>query len=317
MATTETNATKDTEAVDLAVISQIAEQRRENLKKDLARPVPDFIIATDQAEVAYTIEPVMLPFALMDFDAFQNALRDKYRLSFHRPSLPASLIGMGQGDTKIGAPQVRDLLDEDKLLSDTLEFTDGRFPVGRDDFVPIRSVTLNRETIHVVVQGNSKVADLVVKEVAEEIWTGTGSPKRWDDIRSMVQMISYGTATKVKFGMQLEEFLSPGIRSYIDQECVSGKRYASGMTSRSARDNFQPPSKTSVVWTLDDIKILFHVFNTVNGRSERAQFRFVVRSRDEEGTGIFAAVSELPFDEHVECLVQLREHLLAAAKPKK
>nr|VFJ70566.1 MAG: hypothetical protein BECKDK2373B_GA0170837_12883 [Candidatus Kentron sp. DK] len=59
-------------------------------------------------------------------------------------------------------------------------------------------------------------------------------------------------------------------------------------------------------WTASEIQIYFHVFNATNGRSERSQFRLSVRSRDEEGTGIFVAISEMPFDEHVECLTMLK-----------
>lgn len=305
------------EPVDLALLSEIAEQRREILKKDLAKPIPDFVLATDQAEVAYTIEPVMLPFALMEFDAFQNELRQKYRLSFSKPSLARSLVSIADDDAKLDSAQVRDLLDDDNLPSDVLQFTGGCFPVGRDDFVPIRSVRLNRETIHVVVQGNSKVADLMVKEIAEELWASTGTPKRWDDIKRMVQMIRYGTATKVNFGIPLEEFLSASVRSFVDRQFVHGHGYATAMTARSARDGFRPAPKTTVAWTVDDVRLSFHVFNLVNGRAESSQFRLTARSRDEVGTGIFAAISELPFDEHVACLEELRAHLTSDATGRK
>lgn len=301
----------DEVAVDLRAITQIAERRRQDLKQDLAKPVPEFIIAVDQAEVRYTIEPVMLPFSQMDFDVFCKRLKEKYNVTFKKPTLPKSLLKLTQDD-EIGTAQAQDLISSD-LPTEELEFVEGRLPVGTDDFVPIRSITFNSESVHVVVRGNSKVADLIVKEVVEELWASTGMPKRWDSIKPMVQMISYGTATKVNFGFPIERMLSSDVATFLNKEFIEGKRFASCMVARSARDSFKPPSDTFSMWTIQDLHLFLHVFNKVNGRPERSQFRLLVRSKDETGTGIVAAVSELPFDEHVECLSMLRDHLLAKA----
>ncbi len=298
-------------AEDLQVISEIAERRREDLKQALSKPVPDFIVSTEQAEVVYTIHPNMLPYSQMDLGTLASRLRQKYHVKFQNPSLPPSFAALsnteGAGDdAKYSA--AKDLL-AGAMPDEDLTFVQGRLAIGPDDVVAIRQISMNSESVHVAVTGDSKVADLVVKEVVEELWASTGIPKRWDSIYPSVQMIRYGTATKVDFGVHLEEFLSVGCRSFITSQVLDGKNFAARSVARSARDKFQPPPNTLATWTLDDLKLVFHVFNRVNGRAENSQFRLSVSTRDEEGTGIFIAISEMPFDEHVECMRALRDYL--------
>nr|VFJ71115.1 MAG: hypothetical protein BECKDK2373B_GA0170837_13141 [Candidatus Kentron sp. DK] len=231
------------QADDLTAISEIAQRRRADLEEDLSKPIPDFVIQTDQAEVMYTIEPVMLPFSQMDFQAFANRLRDRYGVKYKRPQVPRSLLALGNmGDeddeTKLSA--VPDLLAAD-MPSERLEFVEGRILIGNDDAIPVKSITMNQESVYVIVRGDSKVAEVIAKEVVEELWASTGIPRRWDRIEPMLQMVSYGTATKINFGIPLEDFFSSPFREFIESDCLAGKNFCARSVSRSARDGFLPP----------------------------------------------------------------------------
>lgn len=292
----------------LSEYSKYAQERREKLEKDLSsKPAPQFILSVQQAEVSYTIDPLMLPYSQVDFPKFSDLLKEKYNLCFRKPSIPESLIDLSACE-EIDSRHVETLMRTEQS-SGCLEFTSGRFPVSRDDFVPVKSIRMTWEAVQVVVQSNSKVAEVIVKEVVESLWESTGSPKRWDNISPMVQMIGYATATKVNFGIPLNRFLSVPLSSFLDQEVANGSKYGAGMMTRSARDNFAPPPDTFVTWAVDELQLYIYVFNKKNGRYERCKLQFSVRTVDEENTGIFTFVSELPFDEHVACLEKLKSQL--------
>ena len=292
----------------LAEYSKYAQERREELEKDLSqKPTPQFILSIQQAAVSYTIDPLMLPYSQVDFSRFSMILKEKYNLCFRKPSIPDSLLDVASCE-EIDARRIETLMNAEQSSSSVV-FTAGRFPISRDDFVPITQVEMNREAVQVVVQSNSKVAEVIAKEVVESLWESTGCPKRWDNISPMVQMIGYSTTTKVNFGISLNKFLCPSLSNFLDQEVASGSKHGAGMMTRSARHNFAPPPDTVITWAVDELQLYVYVFNKQNGRFERCQMRFSVRTYDEENAGIFAFVSELPFDEHVACLEKLKDHL--------
>lgn len=297
--------------VEALALSPHGEQRREELAKRLAVPLPDFVLSIEQAEVVFTIEPPQLPYAQADLKLLAGHMKRCYNLTF-KPS-KYSLALLESKDEAEMLEQARTLLQEDGESTE-IEFTDGRYVISPRDFVPIRSVTLNREAVHVSVRGQGIVAENIAKETVEALWSSTGTAKPWEDIKPFVQMISYGTATKVNLGIPLESFLSPALGNLLRTDAASPDGYARRMVGRSARDQFKPPKEAVATWTVDDITIFLHVFNTQSGRSEQSQFRLTVRTRDEEGSGIFAAVSELPLTEHIEFLERIRTAVLAQGR---
>ncbi len=292
---------------DLEVVSDVAQQRRQEARPVLERQVPEMVLSVDRSEVSYKIQPKMLPLPQVDFKTLRDHFTQAYRISFKLPDL-GPLEALTKGTTlNFSEEQVGEVLL--RAERPDIEFSNGRFPLSKNDFVPIISISFDSESIIVAVQGIGKVADLIAAEVAEAIWASTGAHKRWEEIKPFTQMISYGTATKVNLGFPLERLLHVRFREFITDQMIGGQAYGSRMGAYSARHDFQKTPNTVTMWTLDDLTLKFFRFDQQTGRSEDSQLRFTVTSRDEQGTGIVAVISKLPFDVHVECLQALVEAL--------
>jgi hypothetical protein len=282
----------------------VEKARREGGEKRLRIPaLPSHVLSIPHAEVAYTIEPHLLPFAQCDIKAFLSRMNEEYGVRIEPSGIAHSLLSMP--DDKEAADTLRRLLaDRDSTAS--LELAAGKFSLSPSDFVPIRKISLNSETIHVAVAGHSSIAEMIIGNVAEALWESAGARKTWDDLSKGVQMKSYGTATKVDFGIPLEKFVNRSFANFLNADCEAPDGFAAGMVARSRRDSFGRPPRAVATWTLDDLTAYVSVFNLQNGRSERSRLRLSVTSRDEEGAGIFTVISELPLEEHIRYLDALK-----------
>lgn len=195
-----------------------------------------------------------------------------------------------------------------------VKFEGGKFPT-QYDFVPLQAMEFNFESITSRVAGQSVVADVVAKEVAEMIWASCGIVKRWEEISSKLQMIAYATSTKVQLGFPLEELLSKSVHAFLQEQALTGKNFASEMGALSARHNFGKAHTLSVVSFVDELHLAFKRFDKETGRSEDNLVMFSVSARDEYGTGVVKVSSHLSYDRHVEFLRQLRSYILGTPDP--
>jgi hypothetical protein len=164
----------------------------------------------------------------------------------------------------------------------------------------------------VVVAGESDIAELIVSEVVELFWSTTGFKKRWETLQSHVRLKSYATLTKVDLGVPLEQFLNPSLDEFMRNKVVGGTdNYGLHMSARSYRDNFGLSKNKAMTYTVDNVDLLVHIFDTGNGRSEQLRFNFRARTADEQGYGIFGVYSELPYEQHVACLSELKAGMTA------
>ncbi|GGR94117.1 hypothetical protein Snoj_55290 [Streptomyces nojiriensis] len=191
-------------------------------------------------------------------------------------------------------------------------FEGGKFPT-QYDFVPLLSMAFNFESITSRVAGQGVVADVVAKEFAEIIWASCGVTKRWEEISERVQLIAYATATKVKLGFPLEELFSGPTRAFLDEQALTGPKYAAEMGTLSARHSFGKSDNVSVLAFADEVHIAFKKFDQDTGRGEDNLMKFSVTARDEYGTGIVNVTSHLSYERHVEFLEQLRQYVLGSS----
>jgi hypothetical protein len=283
----------------LSVISAVAEQRRQQAQPVLERRLPEWILEVVRSEVAYTLNPRMLPIKQASFPILMRLLEEKYSMKFAPPDLGPFRPNAPMSPEELGSALMGQLSDRH------LRFENGRFPKSRNDFDVVESIRINQESILVSVQGISEIANLVVADVAEMIWVSTGVQKSWDEVKQGVQLIGYGTATLVDLGFPSENFIDVKFLDFIRSEMLSGKKFACEMARHSARHNFLASPSLSAIFGLDDLNLNFFTFDNVTGRSETVKFRFSVITRDSVGTGRLVVMSELPFDKHVECLEML------------
>ena len=231
-------------------------------------------------------------------------LREKYDAKINAPQADVFQALASQQNNELAYKVLNQMIENREGLS----FENGRYKISTNNFIPIVRITVTRERIHVVVQGRAEVADLVVAEVAEFIWLAGGVTKTWEDIRPAVQLIAYGTGTIVNLGFPFEHLMNDRITRFIEEQMIGGKRYAADMGFVSQRR--KSPTQPHMLYTLDEINILFHRFDLQTGRSEDSAFRLTVTDRDSRGTGVVLVTSELPFVEHVSCLQSLREAVM-------
>ena len=203
-------------------------------------------------------------------------------------------------------PAKLDVLEQLKFLLNrdrpTVEFENGRFPVGPSNFVPITRLVFSGEMILAGVVGHTAVAELLVSESFEALWKAAGASKRWEDedVQHNIEMRSYGSATKVDLGFDPMQFLAPGVREYLEETIVNGEDpLGAAMGRRSAYDAFAPSKEVVCSLSLDELDFNVRTFNKRTGRSDELTVRFSVRTRDEAGRGVLTVITELPIDEHV------------------
>lgn len=279
-------------------LSQIAAQRREQARKDIQKEgLSEFVISIHQSEVLYTLEPSSLPFKYADLDSFANKLRELYSLTIQKQKKEenqnplAALIG-------------------DQQQTNVLVFESGRFKTQESgDFIPIPKLTLTSEKVHIVLQGPSNAAKAILADVLEALWQSTGMPKPWSSLEKSIQLVSYGTGTKVNLGIPLEKLIHPKFAKYLEDHWTQAGGFAEKMAHQSTLNNFQSPKGVSVGYAVDDLNFKFNIFDPVTGDSTRASLKFIVTAKHEYGKGIFLVVSELPFELHVKALAELRDFM--------
>ncbi len=300
---TEDDATTYEAMQILEGISAVAAERRDEAQRAINRPLPSWLLEIMQTEVVYTIATQSLRLRTTSFATLNHLLREKYSVVFQRPTLGPIPVGVPISDDELGAAVIR--------TDDHVRFEDGKFMRTATDFDVIRSIRINYETIDVVVEGVSEVAELVVADVAEMISAAAGAQRRWDQIKPGTQLIGYGSVTLVDLGVPFENLLSAELRGFAATQMLSGRKFAYESGRRSARHNFGVSPQLTAVWGLDDLTIKIFLFDQLTGRPEETKMNLTVRSRDEMGTGRVVAFSELPFQKHVECIEQLRSAIAA------
>lgn len=279
-------------------ISAVAAKRRREAQAALERPLPAWLLEIMQTEIIYTINPRMLPVKVASFTALLELLREKYGVRFVLPPPGPIRTEARLSEEEIGAALLR--------ADERVRFEHGKFMRTSTDFDVIRSININNESIHVVVQGVSETAELVVAEVAEVLWAAAGAERRWDQIKTGVHLIGYATATLVDLGFPFERILATEFREFFREQMMQGKRYAYETAPRSARHQFEVSPTLTAVWALDEVIVKLFLFDSVTGRSETTRLQIGVTRRDLMGTGRVRVYSELPFQKHIECLQAMR-----------
>jgi hypothetical protein len=302
----------ETQTEEQDQISTIAQERRQEAQPILDRRPPEFILSTEHAEIAYNLPQFMLPFGQLNFSNLKSALASSYGVRFALPDIAKIMENAPATTVRFTEDQLAEMIV--KSNNPSLTFIDGRFPIGPNDFVEIKVIRIHEQNLHVIVRGHTKAAELVASEVAEIFWSATGVPRRWDEIKKHIHVTTYATATKVDFGFPPERFLSERLRAFVDSDVLEGKSYAALMGGRSARHDFNAAPKATTIYTynLEEFELQVHRFDRQSGSAEHSAFKIFMHAKDDRGTGRVLVASALPYDDHVECLRDLKSAFEAA-----
>jgi hypothetical protein len=288
------------------LISELAREtreRREIAVRESVRPRPKFIESVDMSEVLYVGRPPAFPLTLIDVAKLNEALRSQYQLEMADLDLSPLL-------TKLSRDQLA-RMDEVELLkrlarepNAELKWVAGRFPL-RDDFVPIRMIEINFESILVSVAGVSQVAEVIAKEVLELMWQIAGTKKRFADLDPLMSLVAYGTGTRLNLDQAPESLLlNPALVQFLDANLAEGSKYAASM-GRTRLSVDRATTKISAVASLDDLVLRVSRFDPASGYAEQSSVKFSVTAQNDYGSGRLLVSSTLPYEEHVQFLVEL------------
>lgn len=285
-------------------LSELARQRREEVARDSDRPKPDFLQSVEQSEVIYSFDLSGVPFRQMDIRAVSDQLDEAYGVQLDGPDFSPLLSVMTREQLVASDESV--LLRKLVSLNNpgTIKWKDGRFPL-RDDFIEIRSITLNYEAIQVNVAGESEVAELVAKETMELIWRLAGSKKSFDtDLKPLVLLTAYGTRTRLQLGYGPEVLLNQALLDFFDANMSKGRKFAKSM-GRQKTNELPSLQDVQAVTSMDSLTLKVHWFNPATGYTEDCDIEFDVTARSDYRTGRISCTTRLPYDRHMELLTAL------------
>jgi hypothetical protein len=280
-------------------ISEIARERRLAAERESTREKPAFLTGIEQSEILYTFRPLAMPYSTVDPVALSAKLEDIYGLRLARLDLSPLL-------NKMSKDQVLHLETSEALKAivrapeSQLRWEDGRFPL-RNDFVGIRGVSINFESILVVVAGVSEVAEVVAQEIVELMWRLSGAKKAWQDVQQGLMLTGYGTATRVDLGFASESLLAREFTDFLRDKLENGPSYARYMGRQAT------PDEQSVVAVsgLDELHMKVSRFDPSAGNSSTSMVRFSVTARSDFRRGRMLVTTEMPFDKHMDFLGEI------------
>ena len=284
------------EATSIEVLDQLADTRREKVRNSISSiNAPDHLLMVAQTELSYNIEPAALPFSQINIDEFSESLKSLYKVQ------PETIDNEPTGNV------LEDMLQKRKR-SNALTYINGRFEISDRDFIQIKAIRFTTQQIHVVLKGPSSVAEVIIADCLERLWACAGVNKKFEELEKFIVLKTYGTGTKVKLPIKLEDTLSQGLKNLLNNDCIDGKKYAQHSSPKSYLDDFELNDKLIANYAVDEIKIKFNIFDPVTGDHNTGQLRFSVGALSEYGTGVYHVISELPYELHMQLIEDFVSH---------
>lgn len=288
-------------------LSELARQRREEVARESVRPRPHFVQSVEQSEVIYTFDVAAIPFRQIDIVKLSEKLEEAYGVQIDGPDL-SPLLSVMTREQLVNADEsvlMRKLVRLPNTVM--LRWTDGRFPL-RDDFITVRQIALNFETIQVNVAGESEIAEVIAQETLETIWRLAGSKKSFErDLMPLLLMQAYGTRTRLQMGFGPEALLNPTVLDFFERNLTSGSKFAPHMGRRKPSGNRGVEGAIQAVAALDSLTIRVNRFDPESGYAQEIDLDFDVTGRSDYRTGRLSVTTPLPYDKHIQLLTELFE----------
>jgi hypothetical protein len=268
--------------------------------KDAEAPVPEYILEIVRCETRQVFEPSTFPYRALRFSRLADTIREVYGMRLAIKDIDTGV----QEIMRRGASTEEDL---GQLLLDNsmpVRFEDGFFRFPNGDACAIEFVDFQREAIHCAVKGSTAIAELLVLELVQMLWSLIDIRRSRADLLLARQVVHYGTGTRVKFGHNGDGFLAQGLLRLL-HEWVDPGGLANSMGMRTSINDFRPAPRSAVTFDLESLGFSFQL--QAPGIIEGTYLRLMVGARFERGSGIFIVTSELPMPEHIEAVRQLAE----------
>jgi hypothetical protein len=300
-----------TESNSIDLMTELAKKRRSQVvETEINSEDAGFIEKINYSLVKFWMRESALPLAQVNVDLLVDALGvDGGYGSQLAPVTPGDLVGRYSSDElyRMTPSQLLSAVFK-RETSKVATFEGGKFPI-KHDFVPIQQIRIERYGVGVLVGGTSRVAETIAQEVVELLWATAGSRRTFDDCRHEVMSTLYGCQTRVKAPVNLDNFLSPTLRKFIDGHLLGGERLAAKMRAIESGETGKP--EVAVVVAPNAVNFTVYTMNLQTGVSEQAALSFQVIARGDNRSGLIDVTSALKYEDHVRLLSALFEKVEA------
>lgn len=296
------------------VLSAIAEDRRKHVEeaqlerqREVARSTSaaknDLVKANNHGEVAFTINPSLLPYTVIDGNELIFQMAERFGVRFKAPQVN---LPLGQEQARgFSREQIAEFPRYVTSGDLRLEFEDGlvSLNVGKEDFVPptaVKAITFSRENIVASVVGRSDIAEMIAKECWELLWdlAKGQTPRTFDELaKAGLQIVAHGNSTTIDLGANPKELFRAEFISTIEK-LFGSKDGLSANFRKYVYSDQAGIMPTDPVVNLDEIQFKVHVPGA-SGSSDEAPLRLSVTTRADGGTNLISLVTQLPYDDHL------------------
>lgn len=279
---------------------------RANLAGELFPDLPPSVLEVTGTEVEYNIHPQSLPYKQIKFPQLRELLATEYGLRFQPGDMasPDSLLRLVNRDMSLDDIGQAALDGNDPEL----RFESGLVRISEDQALVLGYITFGSETVRCRLAGRSttRAGEQVVTEIIRFLWALAGVSRSWPECEVDVQVLRFGTGTRVKFPGDAMGLLSPSLRAAV-VNWSSPTGIAQRMGGQLVEID-ESPREPAQYW-LDELHIDFN--RRIGGSRVASRLRIGVDRRSDQSTGRLTVTSELPFPDHI----QLIEELVALTTP--
>lgn len=261
----------------------------DDLFPELTSPIKEIL----RCEVQYVLDPRALPLKNLDFESLDKALRAEYGFTFVPEPLPIpDLTDQHLGINDLGQLRL-------KMEEPSVQFSNGLLRIPEARAIAIPTLSIDTESVHCSVAGVTLAGETIIQEIVPLLWAILGVTRTWgEDLQKSHQIVRYGTSTLIRLPEQALPLLSGPFLTLLDSWTSDSDGPGARMGARSVLADWEQAEANIVRYTLDELEILFHRLSGT-GYTETSSLRLSVRARHQRGTGVLAAISELPYPEHV------------------
>ncbi|WP_157647661.1 hypothetical protein [Actinomycetospora chiangmaiensis] len=239
-----------------------------------------------------------LPLAQVDVLSFLESMADGYGTTL-APVAPGELIRQLPAD-KLYQMSQADLLSlvfkRDSIKQ--VVFEGGRFPL-KFDFVPIRTIAVTWNSIHVSVEGSTQIAENVAQEVLQLIWAAAGSRRGWDELATHQVAVGYSTQTRIHLPVEFNKLLGAELQSLVDQHLLSNEHFAASMRPLEKARGFAATRRVASVVSLSSLAFRVDTMDLANGIGHGGALSFYAPTRADVGSRTIVVSSALSLDDHM------------------
>lgn len=252
-------------------------------------------ITPNTSRVSINIDPAAVPVEIIKHVDVVKLIFETFRSSFD-----TSQISLPSGAEAL-SPQ--SIISHQISRNNVLIFKGGFVDYGDEGIISINHIAFGSQTLAAEVYGTTKQAEYICKRLGELLWLAVGRERKWSEISSAVNVVSYSTSTVVKLGFSPRALFSEKFERFIGEaiEGVGGF----GRSMGSLGQKLSSSDDVSVIVSCRELDFEVSVFDGLSGSQESCKIHIIPDTKHDNNRETVKILSELPYDLHVEMVSYL------------